>query len=1403
MRPGSDRWHEVSPSEFAHERAGLEHIRDLLPERAPFHAWSNFEFRDRQGKWSEVDLLVLSEGRLHLVELKHYRGRLGGNAYRWERGNRSEDSPLMLARRKAQRLSSDLKEAAQRLGLPPERVPFVQECVFLHAEDFSCQLSRADQADLFGLDGHEGSSHLPSIAHRLLEPDRGRRDRLPLNETDFLRVVAEAGFAVRRQREVGSWRMTGSPLAEGEGWQDWPAEQRMARDPARIRFFLVPEGASNAQLEGRRKLVAREYTLTQRLRHDGLLSPRDLVEHELGAGLVFPYDKHDQRLDLWLADQRGELALTDQIELVRQLAEALQYAHSNGVVHRGLNPQAVTVHPTRRGPQLRIGDWQVAGTSDDAGDSVLATQGSATRIFGALDSRGRAQAGERAADAYVAPEGQWLADAHRVKLDVFALGALAYLVVTGRAPAANATELKQRLAREQGLDLAADLPEASGPLRELVLAATNPRVSERLRDTTAFLERLSDVERAAAAGLGDTIVDPLDAPPGTLLGDRFELVRRLGSGSTAVGLLVLDQHSDGAHRVLKVARDDSAATRLTSEARILTALNGKKHPRLVRILEPDPITVGDRAALLLESAGEETLADVLRDRRRLSLDLLERWGLDLLEALVGLDQAGVDHRDIKPANLGVREQRSDRAKHLVLFDFSLSGASAASLEAGTPPYLDPFLGSGTRSVWDSAAERYAAAVTLFEMATGDPPRYGDGASDPATIPDDATVEAADFDPTLADDLVPFFTRALARDAKRRFGTAEEMLTAWRTALAITATTDSDEAEQLAEQAQVDTPLAQSGLTPRALSALEPFHVSTVGDLAALDTSQLRRFTGVVDATKREIRSRAKQWREKFADALPAPHSDDDETTTRLEDPLSSPVITAQRLVDSAGGTRAMAKRSGAAVLLGLEGTAPAFGTLAELAGPLGLGGPPQVSQLLSGIRDAWAASASAAAILDEVSQRTIAAVQDLDGVAWADDTARAVAPAGADDQTIRVVAGLVRAALDRADDKVKGSDEDVPLTRRRRRSDNLLLLATSVELAAAGGRLGTTADELVARAATEGESVVSRGRSVPALRREWPADLPALDDVRLLRLAARMSDRAAASTQGELYACDMAPDEAVRRAFGATIPGQRLTIDDVRRFVRVRFPGLNDLPGLPDLDDVLRRAGIGLEWVGDAYAVPSAHSDTTFVTQTRVTSIPVSRPDQAEPRELKELRESVRSCSFLALGIPGRRAEIVAAQLRDHFDGFEVNITDLLLDALHAKAEGIGLDWTDVVVADAAEPNSRPAQGLAALVAQSVPSIESAIEEAMASAPEATRPVLITDAAPLARYGHMALLPRLADVTRRRANAVWLIVPQGTESGPVLDRETIQLSYGSQFVRLEGPPKTTASSTSTAEGDTR
>ena len=118
------RWVTIADSQFAHEKQGLEIVKQLLPDTFPFRAWANFEFRDSRGRWHEVDLLVLARDTLYLIELKHYRGILTGNDQIWLRdGHRAEDSPLLLARRKAQYFASLLKDTLrQKTGqVPPGR----------------------------------------------------------------------------------------------------------------------------------------------------------------------------------------------------------------------------------------------------------------------------------------------------------------------------------------------------------------------------------------------------------------------------------------------------------------------------------------------------------------------------------------------------------------------------------------------------------------------------------------------------------------------------------------------------------------------------------------------------------------------------------------------------------------------------------------------------------------------------------------------------------------------------------------------------------------------------------------------------------------------------------------------------------------------------------------------------------------------------------------------------------------------------------------------------------------------------------------------------------------------------------------------------------------------------------
>ncbi len=477
---GDDRWVEVSASQFTHEAEGLALVRALLPDESPFRAWSNFEFRDSRGKWHEVDLLVLGRGRLHLVELKYYSGALRGDDHTWLRdGHRAEESPLKLARRKAQVLKSKLTDALfewgkeKRVAIKDPRliVPFIQESVFLHHEGFRCALPQSSAIGLYGIDGREGTSHLPGISELLLEePHKSAIG--PNQEAILTELMAKIGLVQRRERTAGSWTITDHALADGEGWQEWLAHHNVAQqERARIRFQVTPAGAPPSEEQRVRRIAEHEYTVMSRLQHDGILRPKDLVQSELGIGLAYDYHESWQPLDLWLADQPNGVPLTTQLSIVRQIGEALQYAHANKVVHRALTPKAVwvrAVQGTQSEVKVRVGGWQGAGILDKANLTHTALPG-VTVLQGEADD-----ADDHNDDAFGAPEGQWSATADRARIDVFGLGALAFHVFTARPPASGRSELAQRLLAQDGLDLAVELPQIPSELRDLVLKATRP-----------------------------------------------------------------------------------------------------------------------------------------------------------------------------------------------------------------------------------------------------------------------------------------------------------------------------------------------------------------------------------------------------------------------------------------------------------------------------------------------------------------------------------------------------------------------------------------------------------------------------------------------------------------------------------------------------------------------------------------------------------------------------------------------------------------------------------------------------------------------------------------------------------------------------------------------------------------
>lgn len=80
-------------------------------------------------------------------------------------------------------------------------------------------------------------------------------------------LMKAIGLVPRRQREVGSWVIDEHPLADGDGWRDWPAFHHAERH-ARIRFYTLGQDSTSAENHARKQAV--NYS-------DGALSPSPMA----------------------------------------------------------------------------------------------------------------------------------------------------------------------------------------------------------------------------------------------------------------------------------------------------------------------------------------------------------------------------------------------------------------------------------------------------------------------------------------------------------------------------------------------------------------------------------------------------------------------------------------------------------------------------------------------------------------------------------------------------------------------------------------------------------------------------------------------------------------------------------------------------------------------------------------------------------------------------------------------------------------------------------------------------------------------------------------------------------------------------------------------------------------------
>ncbi|MGA5130184.1 BREX system serine/threonine kinase PglW [Streptomyces olivoreticuli] len=921
MREG--RWTTVTESGFVHERRGLEAIREQLPDSDPWRAWSNFTFTANSGHVREVDLLVVAPGGVCLIELKDWHGSVTSENGTWVQTTRNghrrtHGNPLHLANKKAKELAGLLKQQSKRVWVG-EAVCFTDDAlrVRLPANDLN------------------GVHTIAELVEMLKRPPRDERHRITAVESREIKAALERTGINRSQAEykVGPYQLERKSFDSGPTWADYLARHSELPELARVRIYLRERGSDASIRQSVERAARREAAVLRRFRHPGAvqLKQYDPSGHSAGPALIFDYHPQTLRLDEYLLQHGQQLDILGRMTLVRQLAETMRSAHSSRIHHRALAARSVHVIPRNRGPKgqaigeeaawlapyLQISDWQIAAQRSIGGGSA---QGASRFAPTALSAMHVAEG----SDPYLAPELTAL-NADPVSLDVYGLGVLTYLLVTGRAPAASQAELLARLEAGEGLRPSSLVDGLSEDIDELVQAATAYRPEQRLSSVAEFLEMLELVEDTLTSPPAPEVSDkdPLEAVAGDVLGGRWEVRRRLGTGSTSRAFLVRDFEAEARRMrplaVLKVALSDSRGEILAREAAVMRSL--RPDSRIIRLVEPEPLRIADRTVLALEYVGderegsgegtesgararrrEETVALQLRERGRLPIDQLEAYGDYLFGAVDFLEGESVWHRDIKPDNIAIRV-RPNRTRELVLIDFSLAAYPATDHDAGTEGYLDPFIDSLTRGSYDSHAERYAVAVTLHEMASGELPRWGSGAvlprmTDPKEFPC-PTIAADAFEPAVRDGLASFFRKALHRDTTKRFPELKPMRDAWKkifldAAQTVTSShrsrhpeapaqtsggpaipdaeplTAEQQRERLAAQVTRDTHLSAAGLTPAAESFLYGLGITTVGDLLDYSRRKLLNAPGLGAKTRGEVQQRQREWGERLREAPVSP-----------------------------------------------------------------------------------------------------------------------------------------------------------------------------------------------------------------------------------------------------------------------------------------------------------------------------------------------------------------------------------------------------------------------------------------------------------------------------------------------------------------------------------------------------
>lgn len=188
-----------------------------------------------------------------------------------------------------------------------------------------------------------------------------------------------------------------------------------------------------------------------------------------------------------------------------------------------------------------------------------------------------------------------------------------------------------------------------------------------------------------------------------------------------------------------------------------------------------PVSIEKRSKLYYVMSWHEgaTLQQRLNNGHHFTVAGVAKIGIDIMRGIGALHRLNIVHRDIKPDNI---HQASDQRLRILDLGVALSsgvGTIDAIQNPGTPSFMAPELYAGEQA--NTQSDIYAAGVTLYYLLTR---KYPYGEIEPFQHPKfGEPIPPTRYRPDIPYWLENIILKAIARDVKLRFETAEEMLLA--------------------------------------------------------------------------------------------------------------------------------------------------------------------------------------------------------------------------------------------------------------------------------------------------------------------------------------------------------------------------------------------------------------------------------------------------------------------------------------------------------------------------------------------------------------------------------------------------------------------------------------------------